>query len=54
VIEIDLTPLSLQLTDWEIMRDWMQENNITWYACGNKKIGFDKESDAFIFTLRWM
>ena len=53
VIVVDL-PLTLELSDWETMRDWMQEHGITWYACGRRRLGFGNDLDATIFKLRWL
>ena len=42
------------LAEWEQVRDWMTENNITWHALGNNVISFDDRKHTVMFALRWL
>ena len=42
------------LQEWEQVRDWTKENDITWHALGNNIIGFDNKEHAVMFALRWL
>lgn len=53
MIKYDFTTDKLSYSDWEQIRIWLTENNIQWYSCGNKGIGFDSEKDYLLFALRW-
>jgi hypothetical protein len=43
----------MSLGQWEEISEWINENDINWYALGNSWIRFDSEQDAMMFLLRW-